>query len=73
MEQKEIKIATLSIADEFRKMNVGDVVRFPTNRYNYNSIRSTPSTSLVAERMEGKRWKTKIDFENKCVEVTRTA
>lgn len=73
MEQKEIKIATLGIVDEFRRMNVGDVVRFPADKYNYNSIRSTPSTSLVQERMAGQRWKTRIDFDNKCVEVTRTA
>lgn len=71
--EKTIKIATLGIAEEMRRMNVGDVVRFPTAQYNYNSIRSAPSTSLVAERMEGKKWKTKINFDDKCVEVTRIA
>lgn len=62
MEQKEIKIATLGIADEFRRMNVGDVVRFPADKYNYNSIRSTRALHLCQERMAGQRWKTRIDF-----------
>lgn len=64
----------MGIADELRDMQVGDVVRFPLNKYNYNSIRSTPSTSLVNERAEeGREWKTKINYEDKCVDVTRTA
>ncbi len=71
--EKTIRIATLGIAEEFRRMLVGDIVHFPLAQYNYNSIRSTPSTSLVPERMEGKQWKTKLDFDNKCVEVIRTA
>ncbi|MBD5231910.1 MAG: hypothetical protein HDS66_07150 [Bacteroidales bacterium] len=72
MKQK-IRIATLGITEEFRKMKLGEVVRFPCDKYKYNSIRSTPSTSLVNEMMEGKRWKTKLNFEDKCVEVTRIA
>ncbi len=71
--EKTIRIATLGIAEEFRRMEIGDVVQFPTAQYNYNSIRATPSTSLVNERMEGKRWRTKINFDNKCVEVIRIA
>lgn len=71
--EKTIKIATLGIAEEMRLMKVGDVVQFPLSRYNYNSIRSTPSTTLVNDRVEGKKWKTKINFDDKCVEVIRIA
>lgn len=71
--EKTKRTATLGIAEEFRRMVVGEVVQFPLAQYNYNSIRSTPSTSLVPERMEGKQWKTKLDFDNKCVEVIRIA
>lgn len=71
--EKTIRIATQGIAEEFRNMEVGDIVRFPTSQYKYNTIRATPSTTMVNERMEGKRWRTRIDFDNKCVEVTRIA
>lgn len=69
--EKTPRTATLGITEEFRKMNVGDIVHFPTSRYNYNSIRSTPSSSLVNDRINGKSWRVRIDFENKCVIVTR--
>lgn len=71
---KTIRNATLGIAEEFRKMEVGDVVHFSISKYNYNSIRTAPCTSLVTERIEeGRRWKTRLDIDNKCVVVTRTA
>lgn len=73
MEQKEIKIATLGIADEMRNMEVGDVVQFPLSKYNYNSVRATPSTSLVPDRAAGKRWKTRVNYDDKCTEVIRIA
>lgn len=71
--EKTIRIASLGITEEIRRMGIGDVVQFPLSQYNYNSIRATPSTSLVNERLEGKRWRTKINFDNKCVEVIRIA
>lgn len=70
---KTKRVASLGIAEEMRRMEVGGVVKFPFDKYNYNSVRSTPSTTLVPERTEGKRWKTKINYEEKCTEVTRTA
>lgn len=71
--EQTIRTATLGIAEEFRKLGVGEAVRFPLSEYNYNSVRATPSTSLVNDRAEGKKWKTKINFDDKCVEVTRIA
>lgn len=73
MEQKEIKIATRGIAEEMRDMAVGDVVSFPLDKYNYNSVRATPSTTLVPERAEGAKWRTRVNYDAKCTEVTRTA
>lgn len=70
---KTIRIATIGIADEFRRMEIGEVVRFPMSQYNYNTIRATPSTTLVKERIEGMRWRTKINFDDRCIEVTRIA
>ena len=67
------RIATLGIAEEFRKMKVGEIVQFPFEKYNYNTIRSTPSTSLVPDRAVGKNWKTRVNYEDKCTEVIRTA
>ncbi len=70
-EKNKIKIATLGIADEFRKMDIGDIVHFPLDKYNYNTIRSAPNTSLVQDRLQGKKWKTKINYDERCVEVCR--
>lgn len=71
--EKTIREATRGISEEFRSMDVGEIVRFPVSKYRYSTIRSTPSASLVNERMEGKRWKTRVDYPNKCIEVTRIA
>lgn len=69
-----IREATLSIAEEFRKMEVGESVSFPLEKYNYNSVRVAPTTTLMKERiLEGKRWTTNIDYDNKYILVTRTA
>lgn len=56
-----------------RDMKVGDIVQFPLDTYNYNSVRSTPSTSLVLERAEGKMWRTRVNYEEKCTEVIRVS
>ncbi len=71
--EKTIKTATLGIAEELRNMEIGDVVQFPVPKYNYNSIRTAPGTTLIVERLEGRKWKCKIDYDKKCVMVTRTA
>ncbi len=74
MENKEIRIATLGITAEFRKMEVGETVRFPFTKYNYGTVRQAPSTAVANERAnEGRMWKTKINWEEKSVDVTRTA
>ena len=70
----ETRIATLGIVEEMRSMKVGDVVKFPLSVYNYSSVRATPSGPLLNERVnEGKRWKTRVNYIDKCVDVTRTA
>lgn len=70
---KRKRIAEDSISAEMRCMDVGEVVQFPISRYNYNSVRSTPST-LVKERIEeGKKWTTRINYDEKCVEVKRVS
>ena len=68
-----IRTATGGIAEEYRKMEVDDVVAFPVPKYNYNTIRQTPQTSCLKESMEGRKWTTKKDFENKCIIVTRVS
>lgn len=73
MEQKEIKIATGEIAAEMRALAVGESVAFPFTNYKYNTVRQAPSNSLVKERFEGRQWRTRLDFENGCVIVKRTA
>lgn len=71
--EKKIRIATLGIADEMRSMEIGDMVRFPFERYTYNSVRVAPSSTLVPERANGKRWRCRINYEEKSTDVTRIA
>ncbi|MDE6803395.1 MAG: hypothetical protein K2J29_02005 [Muribaculaceae bacterium] len=73
MENNTIRVATRGILVEMRDMKVGDTVRFPIDKYNYNSIRAMPGTSLVPDRMKGKKWKTKINYEDKCIDVIRVS
>ncbi|WP_305257596.1 hypothetical protein [uncultured Duncaniella sp.] len=72
MEQK-IRTAVLGYAMELRKMKVGDIVAFPLPKYNYNSVRASCSCTLAAELVDGWKFKTKRDFDNKRVLVIRTA
>ena len=69
--EKTIRKATLSIPAELRKLEVGEEVAFPITDYNYNTIRQAPSNSLLKEKMDGWDWKTRKDFETKCIIVTR--
>lgn len=71
MEIKEPRLASLSATEEMRKLKVGDVVVFPAAYYNCNSIRSLPSTSLFNETIEGRKWTTRVDRNNKGVAVLR--
>lgn len=68
-----IRIAVHGIAEELRNMEVGEVVQFPIPDYNYNSIRTAPNSTLIKERLEGRRWKQKLDCDNRRVLVTRIA
>lgn len=67
----EPKWANLTVAEEYRRMEVGDVVMFRIPGYNYQTVRCAPSTSLIAESMEGRRWTTRMDRNNRCVAVLR--
>lgn len=66
--------AVSGVTAEFRKLQVGDIVLFPIDSYNYQTIRSTPAASMVPEVLnEGRQWKTKLDKDNKSVAVLRIA
>jgi len=72
VEMKEIWRAEGKIADELRKMNVGDIILFDVENYNYPTIRSAPGTIMVKERMkEGREWKTRVDYDNQAIAVLR--
>ena len=70
---KKPRWAVLGIVDEFRRLDVGGVVLFPIGKYKYSSIRSTPASALVEERMDGKEWTTRIDKPNKSIAVMRVS
>lgn len=66
--------AVLGVTAEFRKLQVGDIVLFPIDTYNYQTIRSTPGSTMVPEVLnEGRQWKTKLDRENRSIAVLRIA
>ena len=71
IEIKEPKWAHLSATEQMRRMEVGDIVIFPAMTYNCNSLRCIPSTSLMKETVEGRRWTTRVDRPNKGVAVLR--
>lgn len=75
MEKKKSKIKTASLPPvmEFRKMRVGQTVRFPLSQYNPNTLRSLKSSALALDRSEGKDWKTKLDFADQSTKVTRVS
>lgn len=68
--EMRIKCATGAIVDEFRALNVGDVVSFPLDQYSYSSIRATP-TALGAGTENGPKWQTQMSSINQCVFVKR--
>lgn len=72
MEKAKVRTAIGGITAEFRGMTMGETVIFPMEKYNYNSIRSTGST-LVTQRAQGWKWKTRVDFDDKCIYVWRVS
>lgn len=73
--ETNVKIASRTVLEEFRALEVGESVLFPVKDYpGVTYIRNAKSSSgLLKDRFEGKDWTTKIDNENKGILVTRTA
>lgn len=70
--EKTIRTATLGVAEEFRKLKVGEVISFSMLDYNANTVRNTPSSSMLNERAKtGKKWITSTNMEDKCIYVVR--
>lgn len=45
---------------------------FPMLKYNPNTVRNAPSSTMLNERVKtGKKWITSTDMEDKCVYVAR--
>lgn len=70
--EKTIRKATGGVAEEFRNLSIGEVIMFPMLDYNPNTVRNTPSASMLNERVKtGKKWITSTDLDDKCVYVIR--
>ena len=67
------RIATLKVVEELSKMEIGEIVQFPLCKYNYATVRSTPSGRLANEQCEGAKWKTRLNRAEKCVDVIRVS
>lgn len=65
--------AKTDIKTEFLKMKVGDIVLFRLKDYNYQTLRTTPSTTLVAQSLDGMSWSTNLDRDNKSCAVVRVS
>lgn len=68
MEQTLVK--EVSVIDQLRSMNVGDVLEFPAERSPY--LRNLVSQRLIGERLEGKAWSVNLCMEQGTTIVTRT-
>lgn len=68
---KEPRFATLGVAEEYKRMEVGDVVLFPASDYPANTVRCTPNTTLLNKVLEGCKWTTRVDPANKSIAVLR--
>lgn len=67
-----IRTASGGVAEEYRNLNVGEVVAFPIDKYNPLTVRNAPSATMLNERVRaGKKWITSTDMEDKCVYVAR--
>ena len=69
-EEKEIRIATESMTKELMKLNVGEMVKFPHERYKRNSLKARPS-QLEKKKARGWRFVTKQYFEDNYTIVAR--
>lgn len=59
------------IKSRFLEMKVGETIFFPFDKYNPNTIRSTPASTLSYAVAQGMKWITKTDPFGKRVAVTR--
>lgn len=73
LEIKTPKWATLGVTEEYKRLGVGEIVLFPVDTYNYQTVRTAPNTTMVPERLEGKKWSTKLDIDNKSYAVLRVS
>lgn len=73
MAKNKKRTAVLGIVEELRNMKVGDIVQFPLEQYNNTSVRAAPSSALVLERANGKRWRTRVNYAEKCTDVIRVS
>ena len=70
--ENSIREATGGVAEEFRNLSIGEVIMFPMLKYNPNTVRNTPSSTMLNERVNtGKKWITSTDMKDKCVYVAR--
>lgn len=59
------------IAAILRKMKIGETVFFSLEKYNLNSVRSAPASTLHKEYAQGWRWSTRFDPFGNRLAVTR--
>lgn len=52
-------------------MDVGQMITFPARQT--RSVRNIIYDRLIEERIEGRTWTTKIDWDSKQVQVTRVS
>lgn len=69
METTEVK--DMSIIDQLRQMDVGQILEFPAGRSPY--LRNLVSQRLIDERLEGQAWSVNLCMEKGITIVTRTA
>lgn len=61
----------VSVIDQLRQMDVGQMLEFPAGRSPY--LRNLVSQRLINERLDGHAWTVNLDMENGVTIVTRTA
>jgi hypothetical protein len=69
METTEVK--DMSVIDQLRQMDVGQILEFPAGRSPY--LRNLVSQRLIDERLEGQAWSVNLCMERGITIVTRTA
>lgn len=61
----------ISVIDQLRQMDVGEILEFPAGRSPY--LRNLVSQRLIDERLEGQSWTVNLCMEKGVTTVTRTA